>query len=208
MVASETLDDIDNTLHVDVYRTIVLGHYIQYWGLPTYRRVVRQGADRPSFEVYAFPSTGTGRPFRIATVGLAEKIKADGEREGKEYYMALQDDFGGATLEEVFDYLVATVTLIVAEEDRSSLPRVLKPSVPVLAKWAATALLIDEANAERDGFETVCIACQFDVQIAWLVPLRDAEYQLILEQGVEKFDELVQASEQSLIDPNREGLVG
>lgn len=207
MVASEPLDDMDNILHVDIYRTIVLGHYIRYWGLPAYRRIVRQDADRTSFEVYAFPSRGPGRPFRIASVGLAEKIKADGEREGKEYYMALQEDLGGATLDDVFNHFEALTTHIVFDEDRSTLPRALQPSMPAPAAWATTAVLIDEANAEKEGFSTVCIACQFDIEIAWLIPLREMEYRFILERGIEEFDDLVQSSEQSLIDPKREGLV-
>ncbi|RSZ55209.1 suppressor of fused domain protein [Massilia atriviolacea] len=198
---------MDNALDADVYRTIVLGHYIQYWGLPDKRRIVRDGAGAPLFEAYAFPAQGAGRPFRIASVGLAHTIKADGERDGREYYMALEDGLGGATLEQVFDYAAAAAMQIAAGAERPELPHALKPAVAAPAAWSSTALLLDQPSAENEGFDTLCIACRFDLEIVWLIPLHEAEYRFIAEHGIDDFDELVQASDQSLIDPARAGLV-
>lgn len=202
------LEDADKALQVDVYRTIVLGHYIDHWGMPEYRRITRKRSGQSFFEMYSFPSTDPMQPLRIASVGIAEEIKADGEREGKEYLMVLPADMGGASLDEVFDYFADIAVHIVKNLTRSCLPRVLGPSALAPAKWGMKALLIDEATGESDDFDTVSIGGKFDVEVQWLIPVHEAEYKFILEEGIDAFDELVQSSDQSLADVNRQGLAG
>ena len=60
----------DKDLHFDIYRTLVLGHYFRYWGMPEYRRVVHRD-DGSRIELYSFPVTERKPMFHVATVGLA-----------------------------------------------------------------------------------------------------------------------------------------
>ncbi|MDM5179250.1 suppressor of fused domain protein [Massilia sp. DJPM01] len=208
MAASDMHGESDESLAFDVYRTIVLGRYMQHWGMPEYRRVIRKSADQSFFEMYTFPSTDPMQPFRIASVGLATQIKPDGEREGKEYFMVLPDDMGGAERDEVFNYVADIAVHLVNNVRRSChLPRLLGPSPLAPASWGAKALLIAEATGESEEFNIVSIGDGFEMEIEWLIPLREAEYKFILEKGMDPFDDLVQESEQSLADVNREGLV-
>ncbi len=76
----------------DLYRTVVLSHYMKYWGQPLERVVSVRGGDGAVIEVYRFSLTnGT---VRFATVGLFFQTVRQGVG-GVEYFFALPDDLGG-----------------------------------------------------------------------------------------------------------------
>ena len=207
MDADKKGGDAQRILHFDVYRTIVLGHYIKFWGMPDYRTVIRKREGQNYFEIFSFPTTISGEPHRFATVGVAEQRKPDGENEGNEYFMALPSGLGGASVDEILEYITDLSTHLVVKMNRSLPPRVLGPSKLAPVAWGPKALLIDEARGESDDFQNVKVNDTLEVEILWMIPIHENEYRFILKEGIDAFDELDQRSDQSIADVNRSGIV-
>ncbi|MDR6725311.1 hypothetical protein J2W91_003810 [Paenibacillus amylolyticus] len=70
------------------------------------------------------------------------------------------------------------------------------------AGWNATALLIDELRGESESLEQIQVG-QETIPLLWVVPITPYEADLILNQGIEDFDVLVESSHFSIIDPCR-----
>ncbi|WP_056696294.1 suppressor of fused domain protein [Paenibacillus sp. Root52] len=70
------------------------------------------------------------------------------------------------------------------------------------AGWNATALLIDELRGENESLEQIQVG-QETIPLLWVVPITPYEADLILNQGIEDFDVLVESSHFSIIDPSR-----
>ena len=208
MAASTTIEDVDAASTPDLYRTLLLGHYMRHWGTPEYRHVLRRAADQALIELYVFAGREPMEPVRIASVGLAGQIKPDGKPEGREYFMVLPDDLGGAGRDAVLGYVSSVVVHLLAHARRSChLPRLLGPSPLAPAEWSATALLVAEATGESEDFNPLAIDGMGEIEIEWLIPLLEAEYAFILDKGLAPFEELVQTYEQSLVDVNRSAMV-
>lgn len=195
--------DSDNQFRFDIYRTIVLGHYLKHWGMPEYRKVVGRD-DGSSFEIHTFPSSPKKHVYHIATVGLAEQARPDGSKQGHEYFMTLDERLGGASRDEVFDYVADLCAHSIVNLPRAQPPRVLGPSALAPPEWTTKALLIDEPRGETEEFHRIAIGEIHEVECLWLVPLHEREYRFILEKGIDAFDELEQSAAHSIADVNRQ----
>lgn len=203
MTVNDSNQDSEKLLHFDIYRTIVLGHYIKHWGMPEFRRIVINNDDESKIEIYTFPAASNQHVYRIATVGLAEQKKPDGSNEAQEFFMTLPDDLGGCEIDEVTNYLADIGAHSVKNLGKSELPRIMGESKLAPLKWATKAILIDEPRGESEDFFEISIAKLLDVQFSWIIPIHETEYKFILDNGIDAFDELDRASRFSIADITR-----
>jgi hypothetical protein len=192
----------DGSLEFDVRRSILLGGYIQHWGLPAERQSFTRGDDR--VEVYSFPATGNVRVSRVASVGASTYVR-DG-RYRAEFMMALPGDLGGATFAQVAGFLMDVALYAQQDDVRLREGMVIPPSPLVPEAWVPRALLVDLPRSEPEELASVHVGIQH-VNLWWVIPIYVSEYELICQSGLEAFDELEQASESSLADVRRPPLV-
>lgn len=187
----------------DVRRSIILGAYVRHWGMPEYRKIGRSGIDQ--IEVYSFPSTERAPVYRIATVGISS-VKKNSHRINKELLMALPHDLGGATRDEVFDFMLNVTAHVITVLDDTDPPRI-SPESPLAPKeWKPKALLFDQARSEPEELSELAVGSHV-VELLWVVPIYNSEYRFISEQGIEAFDALAGKAELSLADVNRDPFV-
>lgn len=202
---TEEKNDFDYEMTFDVYRSLILCHYMKRWGAPKYRHVVNRAEDGTKFELYFFPCAGKIPIVRWATVGVAHQRKEDGMCEGKEYFMVLPRGQGGASQKSVANYLIDLSAHIIKNTKRFDGPRVFDESDLAPKKWKPKAILIDEATGEDEDFSNpVGVG---DVEILWLVPLFQSEVNKILNDGIEAFDKMRESQELSIVDINRSAFV-
>jgi len=207
MAADLLVNNAEKVLHFDVYRTVVLGHYMRFWGMPEYRKIVTGPTGVLAFEVYTFPTSQNKHVLHVATVGLAECRKAVGGEEGHEYFMTLPEDFGGSTMDEVINYFVDFCVHSLENLNHAELPRVMGESKLAPAKWNTRAMLVDEPRGESEEFDQVQINDSLSVEFQWVIPIYQNEYKFILEHGIEEFDELAQGAKLSIADITRPSFV-
>ncbi len=206
MAVKDSNQDSENALHFDIYRTIVLGHYIKHWGMPEFRRIVRNLTDQSKIEIFTFPSESDQHVYRIATVGLAEQKKPDGSKENHEFFMTLPSDLGGGEMDDVINYLADLSAHSVKNFKKSELPIVMGESKLAPCKWRTKAILIDEPRGENEDFFQISINKFIEVQFYWVIPIHETECKFILKNGIDAFDKLEQESDFSIADIARPSL--
>lgn len=197
-IGAAVVDELER----DLRRAVLLGGYVRAWGMPSKRTVARR--EREIVEVYSFPASATSRVNHYATVGVSASVREgrQGALAGWELCIVTPPDNGGASEDRVTSLLLDVMSYSLRSDTRIAAGQTIPPSLLLPSEWSARALLIDEPRGEPEWLAHAHVGVQH-VSLLWLVPIHSDEQSLILEQGIEAFDEAESLSEWSLVDPNR-----
>jgi hypothetical protein len=194
-----------NDLERDIRRSVILSAYMRAWGLPSERVVSRRGPDQ--VEVYLFPERSDPLLSRFASVGVSGLEREDGTRASWELMMVLPLGLVGASAKEVSDFLLDVMAYSLRRDVVFEIGLTI-PETPLMPKnWKPRALLLDEPRGEPVELDHFHVGPQ-RVGLVWLVPIYQDERELVLNQGLDAFDEVEQRSEWSPADPGRPSFVG
>lgn len=194
MVPSAT-NDFDH----DLWRTVILGNYIRYWGLPELRIVSQKDSHR--VEIYSFPPLGEGKVHRIATVGASYRSPNHTSRD-YEFLLTTAVDFSGSSFDEASALVMDVVAYFVQHNLEPIVDHTLKADILMPGVWPTRALLIDEPRGEAEELASFHVGGRH-LDLIWLVPIYQEEYEFILSKGIEEFGEREDAAEWSAADPLR-----
>jgi hypothetical protein len=169
--------------------------------MPDFERTISKSDDRVT--VYSFSDENLRR---FATVGAATVRKSDGRATNFELFMVLPVDLAGANLDAVASLLFDVFTYGLKDDVQLQAGYVIPPSPLVPPQWNTRALLIDEPVGEPEDIATIHIRATH-IDVWWVVPIYESEFQFIRMRGAEAFYELADAAERSLADPRRPPLV-
>jgi len=189
----------------DLRRTLILSGYMNEWGVPKGRVVIRR-QNGPPIEAYSFTGGRDSKVARFATVGVSAQKKSENKRVNHELLFVLPSDLGGSSESEVFSYLLDISVYVLKDEVDFGIETLIPESPLAPEKWKQKAVLIDEARGESESFESMHVGVQC-VSLLWLVPIYKNEYQQIREHGIESFDHYCKQSSFSLVDTSRPSVV-
>jgi len=189
----------------DIRRSILLAKYIHHWGQPSKRTVsIKEGMDG-RVEVYEFPPQQNG-VYRIVTIGVSCQTQELGATANWELLFCLPEDLGGTNSESAVHYLLDIMAYSLRADVGMKVGALIPESSLAPGSWSTKAILIDEARGEDEEMSSINIVQQ-TVDLLWMVPLTRNEYSLIKNKGIEEFDRIEAASDVSLLDVNRDGIV-
>jgi hypothetical protein len=188
---------------ISIFDEQFLGQYIAAWGLAQYRSVTTRDTHR--VEVYYFPSKN-GPVSRFATVGVSDYVQADGQRINWEFLMVVPGDNAGATIDEVSMFMLDFMAHTIDRGAKLEVGSAMDESSLAPKSWKARGLLIDQPRGEPEFLEQMHFDTQC-VELLWLAPIHKAEYESIVENGLDEFDAADKASEWSLADPSRDSFI-
>lgn len=192
----------ENVLSFDIRRTLILGAYIKEWAIPEYRVILQNQEKNIYIEIYYFPPYNENYPARFATVGLSNTSRTTGEYLRTEWMLALENKLGDESIDRIFSYFCDLITHNIEHIDSSVPPRVMSESHLAPEKWKTKAILIDELRGESEHLETLKIGNE-EVSVLWVVPISKQESKMILEKGIDAFDDYIEQLSYSIIDPKR-----
>jgi len=193
----------ERQLAFDVKRAIVLGTYIDHWGFPTSRAVVR--AEDQVLELYSFPAEEkSGGVDRIATVGVSDAFDQGAGKSGIELVLPWHAHPERTVGEDLIPVVEDAATRIYRER---TLDQGFFLPAPRRPRWlAASMLLIDEPVDEPASLATIPFAAAH-VHVLRVVPIYSPEARLIDAQGLDAFDDLLKQSGCNVLDLERRSLV-
>lgn len=153
-------------------------------------------------EIYYFPPCDENYPARFATVGLSNTPRITGKYTHTEWMLALENKLGDESIDRVFSYFCDLITHNIEHINSSAPPRVMSESHLSPEKWKTKAILIDELRGESESLETIKIGNE-EVNVLWVVPISSLESKMILEKGIDAFDDYIEQLSYSIIDPKR-----
>ena len=202
---AQRLTDTDVAFTNDVRRSVLLATYIRCWGMPMHRVLSRHRETGHVLEVYLFPSHEGVPLARLATVGVSSHACPTGTLD-KELLMVLPADLGGATQDEVINFMLDIAAYAIHTREDIGPPFTV-PETPLAPReWVPRALLVDQARGEPEELEEVELG-NSEVEVLWVIPIHASEYRFIKASGIDAFDELANKSELSLVDIGRPPLV-
>ncbi|SFF16838.1 Suppressor of fused protein (SUFU) [Paenibacillus algorifonticola] len=184
----------------DVRRSILLSAYMAQWGMPEYRVILSKTESNVYIEMYLFPDRGG--VSRFVTIGMSNTCHKSGQPVASEWMLALPSDLGGEKQERIFNYFADLIAHHIENATDASVPLVMSSSALAPENWNAKALLIDELRGESDSLEELTVGSEV-FPLLWAVPITEKEAAIILEKGIEHFDEIFEKSDYSIIDPCR-----
>jgi hypothetical protein len=190
----------EQSLSYDVLRSVLLSTYIRAWGMPQMRTVSQRQEHR--VEVYFFPAAAGAVVSRYVTVGVSDRIIADGKSVDWELLMVVPADGSAGTHEEITAYLLDIMAFSFREDVDFQIGEAFPPSALAPPAWAARAFLVDEPRAEQEFLASIRVGMH-EVKLLWMVPIHADEFELIKHSGLEAYDEIEEASEWSPADPLR-----
>ncbi|GKT19635.1 suppressor of fused domain protein [Acidovorax sp. SUPP2522] len=192
----------DEKLSFDVRRSIILGHYMHEWGMPEYRVITSKSSRKTYVEIYYFPAGKRSDVSRFATIGLSTALRPSGSPVSAEWMLALTSDLGGESSDRIFGYIVDLIAHHIENAKNSITPIVMPESEIAPDKWSTKALLIDELRGESEKLDDIKVGVE-SVPVLWLIPISKKEVDIISNEGIEKFDEIIEGASYSIVDPRR-----
>lgn len=189
----------------DIRRSILLGKYIDQWGLPLKRTISTKEGNFQGVEVYEFPPKNDG-VYRFVTIGLSCQTLDSGVVANWEFLFCLPDSLGSANSSLVVNYLLDIMGYSLRAEVDMKVGVLIPVSSLAPDCWSTKAILVDEARGEAKEMSSHCIGNQ-NIELLWLIPITSSEYELIKNKGIEEFDQLEAKCGVSLLDVNRDGIV-
>jgi hypothetical protein len=188
-------------LSFDIRRTILLGAYIEAWGLPLTRVVSTK--ENLTVEVYFFPPSGELKVNRYATVGISSLARPDGKPIDWELFVVTPCIDAGASPGEIETFMLDVMAFSLRPDVPFDVGQVFDESPLVPKSWTARAFFLDEARAEPEFLSEICVG-RDQVRLFWIVPIHKNEFELISTEGIEAFDKLANAAQWSTVDPQRD----
>ena len=196
----------DQLLVNDIRRAMLLGDYIRHWGQPSSRTLSQKAGVAAAVEVYVFPPDEQTNVYRFATVGVSAQPQANGETAQWELLLCLPADLGGADEQQVIHYLLDIMAYSLRDDVNFVIGNRFPVSPLAPSSWTTKALLLDEPRGEPEEMANYQIGQQA-VDLIWLIPITAGEKQFIDDNGLEDFDDLVEKSEDSILDVNRPSMI-
>ena len=187
-------------LEYDIRRTIILGAYMDHWGMPNTRNLLTRGSRR--VEVYSFPSAPNDNFHRFATVGLSSCVFEDGRSCDAELLLALPDAVATEQPDSITNYLFGITAYVLESLKRSPKSEDVVPESQLAPEGWPKAILFDEPRGESESLELFHVGAQH-VNLLWLVPIFGSEYSLIKREGMAAFDRAAENLEFSLVEVRR-----
>jgi len=197
--------EAERELSVDIHRAILLSQYIKNWGQPSQRTKSRHRDNLSVVEVYEFPPC-KDEIYRIATIGISNQLNQNGKVIEFEFLLCLPESLGGVESIIVVYYLLDIMAYSLRSEVHLKIGATIPESVRAPKEWNTKAILFDEARGEPEDMSCLSIG-QKTINLFWLVPLTESERKYIKDCGLKAFDNVVQESDWSLIDVNRESII-
>lgn len=189
-------------LSFDIRRSVILSAYIKEWGMPEYRLKMSKNNTHSEVELYFFPAKDKKYPARFATVGLSNFTRKNGKRICTEFMLALESGLGNESIDRVFTYFCDIIAHNIENVEGSEPPRVMSESALAPEKWTTKAILIDELRGESEELEEIILGPE-KVSVLWVIPITGNEEKIILNKGIDAFDEYIEKLPYSIIDPVR-----
>jgi hypothetical protein len=199
----------DLQLAFDIRRSIILSAYMQYWGSPLSRVTMSFAGER--VELYYFAGEDVDQVSRIATIGLSACYLDSGKRCDAELLLVVASSEADGHLSDIecylqsiIQYLLHPATMLLASpiqavSSESMIASSELENRPV--SWPE-ALLLDLPGGEPEELQRFYVGTQA-VNLYWALPIFDDEYQLIAKQGIDAFDQAVDARGINLVDVRR-----
>lgn len=184
----------------DATRSAILRRFIAEWGQPELKRTTSRNDEE--VDVYSFPARGERGVARVATVGASQVRRDDGEPASFELLMVLPRDLGGATFTEVSSFLLDVFAKGLKSDVHLRVGYTIAPTALAPREWPARALFFDEPAGEPEELATFHVD-GLHVDLLWVVPIYESEYNGIRRLGLDWFYSLEEQSEWSLADPHR-----
>lgn len=194
-----------NDIEYDIFHSILLSHYIKHWGIPEYKTKVSKNEDIPISAFCFSDSPNNSEVLYFATIGVSWQKKLNGKYQGQEFYMVVPKvkEIGiNDTLNYLIDISVHNIHNPLNVEIPSIMQSLVCPKI-----WTAKDILFDQPLGEPESFTTVEHTLKHTTELIWTIPLRNDEFKFISKFGIEKFDEKVKKSDESLINPFRNSIL-
>ena len=187
-------------LEYDIRRTIILGAYMDHWGMPKTRNLLTRDSRR--VELYSFPPLPKDNVHRFATVGLSSCIFEDGRSCDAELLLTLPDAVASEQPDTIINYVFDIASYVLDSLRRSPKSEDVVPESQLAPEGWPKAILFDEPRGEPESLESFHVGAQH-VNLLWLVPIFGSEYSLIKSEGVADFDRAAEKLEFSLVEVRR-----
>jgi hypothetical protein len=192
---------MEDRLHFDIRRSLILQNYIQVWGVPTCR--FTREADASVVEIYFFESidnSGEDSIIHVATVGISSCF--DQGEIASEMFVVVSSSYSEATAQELCDLMIS-----MSEYSRKNKGKVVYGETidvinPIPSKWNAKSILICEPFGEPEELSVVNFNNQ-KIEIRWLLPIFSDEVSYIRKNGMIALFDLFENSEISIAEPTR-----
>ena len=185
----------------DIRRTIILSKYITNWGIPEYRNVTSKG--NHSVELYSFPEE---LYTRFATVGLSSGTLPNSDKCNSEIVMVLPTNVVAKQTDEIVNYIFDIVAYLIETLERNLTAETTIPESKLAPVEWPKALLFDEPRGEVEDLSCFHVGSQH-VELFWVIPIFGAEYDLIKNGEIERFDEIVESMDIQITDVRRASCV-
>jgi hypothetical protein len=178
---------MEDRLHFDIRRSLILQNYIQVWGVPTCR--FTREADASVVEIYFFESidnSGEDSIIHVATVGISSCF--DQGEIASEMFVVVSSSYSEATAQELCDLMIS-----MSEYSRKNKGKVVYGETidvinPIPSKWNAKSVV--NFNNQK-------------IEIRWLLPIFSDEVSYIRKNGMIALFDLFENSEISIAEPTR-----
>lgn len=192
-------------LEYDIFHSILLGHYIRYWGRPSFKKSTAKDGLIP-ISAYCFEHSANNQEIMyFSTIGLSFQRKKDGTFQKQEFFIVLpKQEVTDADI--VLNYLLDICVHLVNNCPRQTPPSLLN-SLITPDCWQLDWLLIDEPLGEPEDFAELPELSEFKPDILWIIPIASSEADYIREEGIEAFEAVCRNQSIDLINPNRPAVI-
>ena len=185
----------------DVRLALLLGRYMDYWGIPSARQAFVRG-EKERVEVYSFPAKSLEDAHRFASVGVSSLQRYDGTALNEELMTVLPPGLRGANEELVTGLLMELVAYSRMNNVSYRWGMTLVQGIRIPSCWSTTALLLDEPRFDPEelsffqhGEQSIRMMCVYFIH--------QDEVEFIGQHGAATFFERMKRSEWNLADPIR-----
>lgn len=191
-----------NDLEYDIFHSILLSHYIKYWGRPSFKKSIIKDRNIP-ISAYCFENSINNKEIMyFSTIGLSFQEKINNTFQKQEFFIVLpKQEVKDVNI--ILNYLLDICVHLVNHCDYQIPPSLLKSFITPNS-WKLDWLLIDEPLGEPEDFLELPELFEFKPDILWIIPIDISEANYIKEKGIEAFEIFCRDQSIELINPNRE----
>jgi hypothetical protein len=155
----------------------------------------------PGFSVRRIAPAARDKPWVYATNGASDAVGAD--EDGAEYVV-----LAPSADPVLVEMLAALATLNADPDTRLGVGSIVNLGRPWTGSSAAKNLLVLPPYVFGPGFEVYePPGAARRIVVLWLVPITSAEARFVRQQGVQRFEELLQRAQANVVNPGRAPIV-